>query len=264
MATRPRKHSDLKEKIDAQRGTPTLRDPAKPIEHYQACIALLQLRIQNALKTGAPVMFKSIADYYVRISRAAYSAGYDVTECMTYLGEAAKFKIRFFTEAIKPKLLGLDQIEEYLESFSGAYFVGQAVPVIDAFERVKPDNLTLWEKGIMDQLCSVLTGKAIVQRKEETDLIKKMKEYGTLPALFKSIGDHDPVSFAQALDAFLTTSWGPSADRVARHDLKSEHPIYTGKWSIFSAAMCRIMDSAPDLSKKALQYVPIDLVKVSK
>jgi hypothetical protein len=262
MATRHRRHSDLKEKIDARPGSPTLRDPAKPIEHYQASIALLELRIQSALKSGAPVMFRSIADYYLRICRAAYSAGYDVTESMTYLAEAAKFQIRFFTEAIKPKLLGLDQIEEYLEGFSGAYLVGQAVPVIDAFERVKPDNLTLWEKGIMDQFCSVLTGKAIVQRKEENDLIKKMKEYANLPALFKSISDRDSVTFAQALDGFLMTSWGPSADRAAKHDLKSEHPIYTGKWSIFSAAMCRIIACVPDLSKKAAQYVPIELVKV--
>jgi hypothetical protein len=87
------------------------------------------------------------------------------------------------------------------------------------------------------------------------------KDWGLLPPLLKAISDCDKATFASALDAYLAKGWGPPAEKLAKYALKETTPRYCGKWCFLSAAVCSIMDFMPELSKKALQYVPVDLIQ---
>jgi hypothetical protein len=103
-------------------------------------------------------------------------------------------------------------------------------------------------------------GEPIVWEKKQSDEIRAIKEYAALPSLFQAVNEKNVREFTTALDAFLTASWGPVADRRAKGDLRLPYPAYTGKWSLFSAAMCRRLGQDPQISKKAKQYVPVDLL----
>jgi hypothetical protein len=68
--------------------------------------------------------------------------------------------------------------------------------------------------------------------------------------------------FGKKLDTYLTKTWGPGADRIAKEDLNSKPSAYVGKWVFFAAALCKVMSEVPTLSSKAMEYVPIDLVDI--
>jgi hypothetical protein len=240
------------------------RDPAKPPEYYLAYISRMEKTLDLALQSGNPAMFTVAADYCLRMARAAYSAGSPLSECMTYLMRGTEFQFRYFDEGVGSNLSNLRQIDEYLEAFSAAYLVGAAERVIAAFERVKPTSLRIWERALMGALEAVLLGRAIPADEEGFAAAAKMKEFSTLPALFNAVERRDKTAFAESLEAFATKTWGPPADRVAKNSLKQTYPDYSGKWSFFCAAMCRVMGGVPAVSKKALQYIPVELVNDSK
>jgi hypothetical protein len=236
------------------------RDTAKPAPHYLAYIARMEKQVELAVKGDNPGAFVPAGDYCLRMGRAAYSAGKPVKDCRVYLKRSADYQIRFYAEGVQSKLTGLWAIDEYLEAFSAAYLVRNADEVIAAFERVKPDHMHPWDRALMGSLVGVLLGLPIPSDEEGEAAAARMKEYASLPGLFHAVQRRDIPAFTESLETYATKSWGPPADRVAKKALNQPYPDYSGKWSFFSAAMCSVMGSVPSLSKKALQYVPVDLV----
>jgi Domain of unknown function (DUF1911) len=238
----------------------TPRDPAKPVEYYEALVALEERSIDYSLNKKAPVLFRSIADKSLRIARALYSAGEPVVKCRHWLENAGNYEARFLREGVNFKLIGLGDLGGYLERFSSASLAGRAGDVVDAFRQCTVEGIGLWEKGIMDHFCAVLTSETYVPTKDETEALqKRLASYQCLPAIFHAVEKRDQNSFARALEDYLVKLWGPSADRAARRELKSADPIYTGTWSFFSVALCDLIGFMPDLSKKAKKHVPVDL-----
>lgn len=237
-----------------------VRDAAKPREYYEGVIELLEKYIQAYLEKGPP-LYSSVAEYNVRLARAAYSAGEPAARCKKYLKQSATYQARFFREGTDGKLAGFGQLERYLEWFGAADLVGNGAEVVAAFRSLSVTGVLPWQESLMSQLCAVFAGEPFVLRTEQVDQVARIKEYKDLPQLFRAMSDRDAVACEKALESFLTASWGPSADRAARKDLKAPYPLYTGRWSVFSAAACRRIGKPPGLSKKALQYVPLELAQ---
>lgn len=237
----------------------SVRDPAKPREYYVAYMALLQQYLDSH-STDKPSLYWLVSDYSLRFSRAAYSAGEPTETCRHHLRQTAEYWLRFLTEGTGGKLNGLADIEEYLERLAAAELAGMASDVVAAFRSLQIEGTQDWQKSLVLQACAAMVGEPPAQRKPDLERIGQIKQYADLPALFRALGNHDVEGSAAALDSFLSKSWGPAADRAGRGDLKLPYPAYAGKWSMLSAAVCRRIGTIPSLSKKAMQYVPVDLV----
>ena len=236
------------------------RDPAKTPAYYRAYIARMEEQLDLEISTGNPVAFLTGGDYCIRMGRAAYSAGGPVSDCRAYLKRSAGFQVRYYTEGVKSKLTSLWQIEEYLEGFSAAYLAGDSAEVISSFNRVKPDRMHSWDRALLGALETLLLGRPGTPDEEGTSAAGKIREFASLPGLFDAVERRDMTAFTDSLENYATKSWGPPADRVAKKALSQVHPNHSGKWSFFCAAICSVMGGVPRLSKKALQYVPVELV----
>jgi hypothetical protein len=240
------------------------RDPIKSPDYYLAFIARMEEQLHLNVKTGSPAVFFVAADYCILMARAAYSAGNLASECRAYLKRSADYQIRFYTEGVQSKLASLFQTEEYLEGFSAAYIAGAAKEVISAFESVKPDHMHPWERTLIGSLESVLLGKNITHDEEGKIAVARMKQFASLPNLFHATECRDMTMFTDALENYAAKNWGPMVDRRTKSALQQTYPDYAGKWSFLSAVMCDVMGDTPNLSKKALQYIPVELIRQFK
>lgn len=250
----------MKGRASVDQGSSDLRDPATSLERYEECIELLQENVKVSLEKG-PALFAQVAEYYVRIARATYSAGKSAKECKNHLESSAKYQLRFFRETLAGKMNGIGDFERYLEWFAASDLTGNAQQVVNAFRSLSVSGTRPWQDSLIKQLGAVFSGEPVVWAKKQSEEVRAVKEYAALPSLFQAVSDGNVNELGTALEAFLTTSWGPLADRRAKGDLKLPYPAYAGKWSFFSAAICRRIGQVPQLSKKAKEYVPADVLE---
>jgi len=236
------------------------RDPARSTDNYLAYVARMEKHVDLLMQSGNPAVSVVAGDYCVRMGRAVYSAGAPASECRRYLKRSADHQLRYFAEGAGPRLSDLRQCDDYLEEFCAAYLAGSANEVLSAFEHVKPAHMQPWERVLLGALQCVLQGRAVIMNEQDVAITEKTKEFAPLPGLFDAIGQRDQAAFAAALETYALKIWGPPAESVARKALGEAGANYTGKWSFFCAAMCAVMGGVPRLSKKALQYVPVDLL----
>ena len=241
--------------------TKTVRDQTKPADYYRAFIARELEAMQAYTSYNNPALFRSVAPKCVRIGLALYSAGADVSECFEWFGKAADYQTRFIAEGTKFSPEGRGSIDDYLEIYSAAFLAGRSKELLAALQRC-----TYTEPGhpvivrLLDQFITLLRGGRVeASTAEAADAAAAKKEWGSLPALFDAASDHDIEAAGPALDAYLVKSWSPMIEREAKRALKSPTPDYWGKWSLLSAAVCRIVGGVANVSKKASSYIPSEL-----
>ena len=110
-------------------------------------------------------------------------------------------------------------------------------------------------------ICNVLAGDPVeFGVGVEREIRKRVKPFAAIPRLCRTAAERDRVAFASTLDEYLTSNWGPLVERRTKITLKEKPCDYSGKWSFLAAALCRIMGGVPDLTPRALRYIPIELV----
>lgn len=234
------------------------RDAAKPAAHYVKLAGLYRKEIDAAIKLNAPAVLRSIADTHLRVARALYSSGAAAADCLAQLHGAGDFFTRDLLASQTTPIAGVPNIESYIENFSAATLAGNLAPCLEAFKRARIVDFSLWQRSLLSLVTGALVGRS--ERPETFDLRGAPQEW--VPGFSDMVraackGNAD--AFASALNAFLKEQWGPSADRVAKADLATRPSQYIGTWAFHTAALCKVWRYVPVLSKKAKQYVPIDL-----
>jgi hypothetical protein len=239
------------------------RDATKPVEYYRAFIAAKEQAMQYNLGKGLPQLFGTVSRYCLQIASASYSAGESAEECGRWLAQSADYQRRFLAEGRQYKLGGIGDQDEHIERFFGAYLVGKAADLVEAFRRSTFQEFSLYEKALMHPLWELLKGEPVTEEPAESaDLRKKLKSYVCLPRLFQAVSRKDSSTFASLLGEYLETCWAPAVEKYAKAAIKSKEPDYMGKWCFLSAGVCRMMGTIPELPKNTGQYIPLDLVAV--
>jgi hypothetical protein len=191
-----------------------------------------------------------------------YSAGVSVVECLQWCGEAATYQRRFLAEGKQFKLVSPGNIDDYLELYSAAFLSNQSDDLIAALKKCEyTGQIIPGTMRLLEQFCDLLQGREVqIDQGQSTELESIKKDWVCLPVLFSTVSRKDISAAAPALDDYLANSWGPPIEKWAKNAIKSSKAEYCGKWSMFSAAACKILGSVPELSKKASAYVPADLV----
>jgi hypothetical protein len=243
-----------------QRRTP--RDPAKPIEYFQAFVAREQEGICDCIKYNNPAILFTAAPACVRIGLALYSAGAGVSECLRWFSEAAAYQHRFITEGRKFRFGGAGTIDSYLALYSAAFLAGHSDELIaDLKQCTYTETPHPATTRLIAQFCDLLQGRPVETNAAEiAELNSLWKPWAFLPTFFSAVSTKDPAKAAPALDDYLTRIWGPPTEKWAKKALKSPTPEYFGKWALLAAAACRIPRAVPDLSAEAKTYLPVDLV----
>jgi hypothetical protein len=237
------------------------RDSAKTFEYYQEAIQLHKQQAENAMAKNNRLLFPAISRYCTRLARASYSAGLPVAECLDWLARAAEYELRYMKESPEPEWAPQNELDDVTEHYAAAYLTGRSNEVVKTFFATKMGKMSTWETSFMNMVSAVFAAKPTDMGAAELKaLAKNEKSLAALPGLLKSVSARDEESFPAAFELYLSNGWGPSADAAARKDLKSKYAIYMGKWCFLSAALCRMMGGVPKLSKKAVQYVPLELV----
>ena len=244
-----------------------LRDPAKSIEHYRKLAESKQSEIEfllDAADRATDAKRKAgLAATLPRLSNTAalalYSAGAPISECRQWLGKAVDAR-RKYAELNEFRLEEYGLANEDLTTFSGACLIDRHAEMVKMHRRTKVDtNPVPGLPDLIEQYCQVLMAEPLSRKVDEGSLKKVAPDWLTLPPLFQAAADRDTRRFAQTLDSYLSTSWEPYAKGI-RRSVKNPALIYAGTWNLFSAALCKIMGGVPDLSKKNLSYVPVDLI----
>ena len=239
------------------------RDSAKPSEYYQAFILKEQEGIAAYTGHNNAVLFGSVAPKCIRIVRAAYSCGAEPGYCREWLQQAATYHHRFMVEGKKFAFGGPGNIDDYLELYSGALLVDQGGALAQARRQCTytetPHPVVT---RLISQFLDLLEGQKVhVGDGESAESAAVKKEWGALPALFKAVSDKDVPAASSALERYLADAWAPPMEKWAKTALKAAQPEYTGKWSFFSAAVCRLLGTMPELGPKGKLYVPVDLIE---
>lgn len=237
------------------------RDGARPTEHYHAFVAREQEAMSAYTSYDNPALFGSVAPKCVRIGLGLYSAGSPVSECVEWFGRAATYQHRFMAEGAKfsPRSAIID---EYLEIYSAAFLAGKSGELVEALKKstygVGADPAMV---RLLDQFCDLLQDRPVeTSAAQAEELASLHKPWAYLPPLFSAASTGDAGAAASALDDYLLRYWGPQMEREAKRALKSPQPEYWGRWSLFSAACCRMLGHVPEVSKKAGTYIPVELV----
>lgn len=240
----------------------TPRDLNRPAPYYRDFVLREQEAMNAYIQYNNPASFFAVAPKCVRIGVALYSAGNEVSECHYWFGKAADYQRRFLAEGKQFTLGGRGNIEDYLELYSSAFLAGQSHELIATLRRCKYTETTHPAKlRLLVQFCDLLEGNLVETKAADVAELKVIKpEWAYLPVLFSAVSKKDLAKTATALDDYLVNSWGPSAEKWAKKALHSPTPDYCGKWSVFSAAACKILGTVPDLGTKAKRYVPVDLM----
>jgi hypothetical protein len=240
----------------------TPRDPARPTDYYHAFVAREHEAMLAYTNYDNPALFASVAPKCMRIGVALYSAGEDLSESLGWFEKAADYQTRFLVEGVKFNLAGLGIIDTYFELYSAAFLAGKSDELIGALKKCtyKEDQHPM-KVRLLDQFCDLLQGRPVETDEAEVAEIGALKkEWAHLPPLFSAAAAQDGDRMPAALEAYLLKYWGPPMEREAKRELRSPNPEYSGKWSLLSAAACRIAGGVPDISKKAMSYVPTDFV----
>ena len=231
------------------------RDPLKPPAFFRKVIAEERTALEREVKKGVAAVMRPVPRRCLQIAMAHYSAGDSIQECLRWLDQAATYKVMFF-EKRQYQLGGYGDLIENLETLSAASLAGRGPELVDAYRRCKLQSQPVPRyAGLINQAFAVFKREPVKQiNTEMEDLKKHGKDLATLAPLFKSVSDRDARAFAAALDNFLSVCWSKQVKGVERME------EYTGKWSILSAAVSKLMGGVPSLPDKTRPYVPADLV----
>ena len=238
----------------SKQGQPA-RDLLRPLAFFHKVIAEERKAIEREVKKGSPAVMLPAPRRCLQIAMAHYSAGDSIQDSLDWLDRAVTYKLMFF-EKRQYALGGYGDLIENLETLSAASLVGRGAELVNAYRRCILQSQPVPRYiGLINQAFAVFKREPVKQVKAEMDDLKKHgKDLATLAPLFKSISDGDARAFAVAVDNFLSTSW---AKQVKGIESLAE---YSGKWSILSAAVSKLMGGVPPLPDKTRQYVPGELV----
>lgn len=236
-----------------------LRDAAKPASHYTKLAGLYEKEIAHSIAMKSRQLTRFIADRELRVVRALYSGGAPLSECLTHLTAAGDHFTQFLTDSRGEAIEGIPDVESFIENMSAVFLCGAGSACERAFRAAQIDNVRPWQSSVLSLVAAVLDGKTSIPH--PLDLQGTPKDWAPLfTDMFQTVLRRDHDAFPAALKAYFAKSWGPSADRAARGDLKAKPCCYVGKWAFHAAALCKLMGGAPPLSQKLLQYVPVELV----
>ena len=238
------------------------RDPNKPAAYFKKVAYLYQRAIEAAIKLQSTAVLNTIADYYLRVARALYSAGASTPNCKTELANAAQYFTCHLSASKDQPLHGIPNMVSYLENMSAACLAGTIQTCVQELNTACIEIVLPWEEAILTLISTVYEGKGTLTKK--LDMNGAPPEYGSqFTDLFLTVMHKDHNSFPKKLEKYLTKVWAPPRDRDAKHDLISKPPSYTGNWALFAASLCKVMGEVPTLSPKAIKYVPVDLIDVA-
>jgi hypothetical protein len=237
------------------------RDPTRPAEYYEAGLLQLQEAAKAYTQYNNPILFASVAPKYVRMGVTLYSAGAPAADCLRFFDDAAEFQVRFLAEGKQYQLGGKGGIDNYLELYSAAHLAQRSDDLITVLKKcsyAEPDDAVV--SRLIDQFCDVLQGRPVQIDDAQIAKLKTLDaRVALLPRLFAGISKKDAAG-VMALEEYLVKHWGPALEKVAKKELKSAKPEYAGKWCLLAAAMCKRLGKVPQLSIKALSYLPVELV----
>jgi hypothetical protein len=243
------------------------RDPAKPVEYYEQFVAAKRsdmefLREASDQATDPRRKAGLIATFPQKandIAIALYSEGAIVSECKRWLGTAVDAR-KQIAELRSFRFEEYGLANEDLRTFSGACLVDRQAEMVEmqrnsTFETNPVPGLI----DLIEQYCGVLAGEHVLRKVDERSLKKVAPQWLTLPPLFQSVAERDHRLFAERLETYLSTTWERYA-KVVKRAINDPAPIYFGTWNLVSAALCKIMNSVPELSSKTRGYVPVELL----
>lgn len=121
---------------------------------------------------------------------------------------------------------------------------------LSEFVDIKP-----WQQLALNGLCAALTGQPV---KAPTTLPERAdKEYQSLFWRVLEAMSRGEGSFGPALERYLLDEYAPVAERNARYELNSKNIMCCGKWTLFPAAVCQVMGTAPALDQRTALYAPL-------
>lgn len=231
------------------------RDSVKTADFFKGVISETKAAIDSEVKTGLATVMLPVPRRCRQIALAHYSANDAIPECVRWFGKATTYKIEYF-EKMNYRLGGYGDLMDNLEMLSAASLAGRGAELVDAYRRCQLQSVPVPRaRGLINQAFAVFKDEPVRQEKAEMDDLKKNgKDLATLAPLFKAVSDRDATSFAKALDDFLSISWARQVKGIERF------PQYSGKWSILSAAVCKLLGGVPELSGKTGVYIPAELV----
>jgi hypothetical protein len=239
------------------------RDSTKPSSYYLKVATVYRRAIAAAIKLESPAVLNTIADYYLRVARALYSAGVSTRECKSELAKAAQYFMEHLSASQEHPLHGIPNMGSYLENMGAACLTGTIGPCMQRLRTMRVENLLPWQASILSLIGAAFEGKDKLVG--ALDVAGAPSEYGPrFTDLFLAVVRKDRERFGPALGTYLTQVWGPPLDRSAKYDLDTKPPSYTGKWAFFLAALCSVMHEVPSLPRRAMEYVPVDLVEVDR
>ena len=194
------------------------------------------------------------------IVRGLYSVGESREACLEPAIKAAEL----YTEWVRCSKGSLEwsfEAELNNEFIGGVFLAGKADDLFQVWREARwAEAWSEWELVCLDLLCRAFGGKSPAAPKIRPGRAQIPPPMQPLVPMLQAMIDDDRSKFGPALVAFLTKSWGPSAEKGAKVALRSHWPLYTGKWSLLSAAACRKMDAIPEIPKKVQLYFPNELV----
>lgn len=240
------------------------RDSAKPASYYSNLARQLESAAKAGLKLKSTAVLRSVADKYRFAAYALYSGGAPVAECEAKLAEAARCFDQYLASSTENRpLLGIPDIASYVENISAGCLTGTGPAGARTLRRARIENVRAWQEAVLSLLAAVFGGGE--DSTGTFDMTGAPAEYGPhFVDLLGVVAARNRGAFADKLEKYLTEEWAPRAERAARGDLNSVPPRYVGKFALISAALCQIMGGVPELSPKALIYVPSDLVSAGR
>lgn len=198
--------------------------------------------------------------YHLAIVRGRYTLGEDPATCLEPATRAAGLYVEWVRRSGGSLQWSMEP--ELSNEFIGAAFLaGKSAEVFDALEQSRwkaapPD----WELAVLNLACRAFGGQPPESGRVPASMPKLPAPLPWLVPMLEAVIEGDVTGFGPAFVAFLTRSWGPSAEKGAKFALRSHWPLYTGKWSLLAAAACRRMGTIPDLPPMAEIYFPRELV----
>jgi hypothetical protein len=238
------------------------RDPVRPADCFHAFVARQQEALDIYTKAANPAVFGFAARICVRVGKALYSAAVKPAECREWFAKAADFQRRFIIDGRKFAFAGAGNIDDYLELYSAAFLAGESAALIEALLKCTYTEKThLVTARLISQMCALLSGQTVeVGAQEAAEAAALKKEWEPLPELFAAVSTQDASRGMSALEAFLAQYWSAGVEKWAKTALKSPQPDYEGKWSLMSAAACRILGRIPPINEKFKVYLPVELI----
>lgn len=235
------------------------RDSTKPAASYVSLSRAIERAATAAVELKSNAVLLSITDKYLIIANALYSAGVAVPTVEAILVNAASYFTRHLSASTTKPLKGIPNMNSYVEAASAAYLTGTASVCGEALRAARFEKLFPWQEEVLSVLGSVLDGGEIQKR---PDMTGAPPQYGPEFAdLFVAVSRKDRPGFRERLERYLLKHWGPDAEKAAKYELNLKPSRYAGKWALFTAALCKLMTEVPALSPKAMQYIPVELVR---